>query len=440
MQSRGCPPEVKLLGDSEKVAQVPKLHIDIADDLIGSLIILAILGWEAYSPVPPGVHKVKIAALRNRVVWANRERSWLLVEVEADNGLVGLGEASQSRNDAGVVEEVRRLSAQYVGEDPLDLIERRRALLDWPYSGRTLFAAVSAIEQALWDLCGKQLNVPVYQLLGGRSLDRVRAYANVGYAAAARTPEALAAVARKAMQDGFDAVKFYPFGMRPPNSSGSMAQRRWLDEGVEIVRAVREAVGADVDILIDLMHQFEDGKELLQVLRRLERHRLFWVEDPFVHDDPARLAELRSAIEPRLAGGAPHLSRHEWRPLLQARAFDVVMPDVKWMGGISQVKQLASMADAFGALVSPHSASGPVSTAASVHAGISMSNFVILEYAWGVPAWRGALTSGTEQIVSGHFPLPTAPGLGITIDRSVADQHASPPKAADESGIRLPLN
>jgi galactonate dehydratase len=159
-----------------------------------------------------------------------------------------------------------------------------------------------------------------------------------------------------------------------------------------------------------------------------------------VRDDPAQLAELRGSIGPRLAGGAPHLTRHDWRPLLEARALDVVMPDVKWMGGISQVRQLAAMAESFGAAVSPHNASGPVATAASVHAGITMPNFIILEYAWGVPTWRSALTAGSERIESGHFPLPSAPGLGIDIDSDIADAHAQPPSSRVEQGIRLPVN
>lgn len=108
---------------------------------------------------------MKITGVETYIVQVSNERSWLFVEVTTDEGLVGLGEASQSRNDAGVCAEIERLLPQYLGEDPLDLIERKLALLTWPYIGRTLFAAVSALEQALWDLCGKRLGVPVYQLL-----------------------------------------------------------------------------------------------------------------------------------------------------------------------------------------------------------------------------------------------------------------------------------
>lgn len=383
---------------------------------------------------------MKIVDLRTRVLWTSRDRSWLLVEVETDSGLVGLGEASQSRNDVGVIEEVQRLRGQYVGENPLDLIERRRFLLDWPYNGRTLFAAVSALEQALWDLCGKHLGVPVYQLLGGRAQERVRAYANIGYAVSSPQPEKVAAVAREAAGQGFDALKFYPFGMRPGHGAGSAEQRRWIDGGVRLVEAVREAVGDDVDILIDLMHQFDDVKEVRDLARRLEPLRLFWIEDPFVRDDPAQLAELRGTIGARLAGGAPHLSRHDWRPLLEARALDVVMPDVKWMGGISQVKLLGAMAETFGAAVSPHNASGPVATAASVQVAFTLPNVIVIEYAWGVPSWRSELTAGSERIERGHFAVPNTPGLGIAIDTAIADAHAKPLSSAAEQGIRLPVN
>ena len=382
---------------------------------------------------------MKITHLSTRTVWASHERSWLFIEVHADNGLVGFGEASQSRNDAGVIEEIRRLAPLYVNENPLDIIARRRALLDWPYVGRTLFAAVSGLEQAIWDLCGKHLKVPVYQLLGGRARDRVRAYANIGYAAPQRSPESLARTALEAVSSGFDAVKFYPFGINPGSGATSQDERRWVDSGIANVRAVRSAVGDSVDILVDLMHQFRDAKQVLDILRQLDSCKLFWVEDPFVHDHLSELVALRRSIGPRLAGGAPILTRHEWRPLLEGGAFDVIMPDVKWLGGIDEARKVAAMADAFGALVSPHNASGPVANAASLHLSLTLPNFLILEYPWGVPSWRGDLTRGTERMVGGHFEVPTAPGLGIDLDLAIASAHSEPPAFAD-SGVQLPIH
>jgi galactonate dehydratase len=384
---------------------------------------------------------MKITALATRITWTSPDRSWLFVEVHTDTGLIGLGEASQSRNDAGVAAELKALEPQYLGANPLDLIARRQSLLDWPYVGRTLFAAVSAIEQALWDLCGKQLGVPVYQLLGGAAGHPVRAYANIGYAAPERTPDALAEAAAGTARDGFDAVKLYPLGMRTAGMTAS-DEARWIEGGIACVRAVREAVGDDVEVLIDLMHQFSDPKQVRDVLRRLDECNLFWVEDPFVSDHPSQLAELRQAIGPRLAGGAPLLTRHEWRPLLESGALDVVMPDVKWIGGIQAAQRLAAVADMFGVQVSPHNASGPVATAASVHLSAQIPNFCILEYAWGVPVWRRDLCRGTEALTQGSFALPTLPGLGVDLDPEIAAAHSVRPDAGREraSGIVLPRN
>lgn len=382
---------------------------------------------------------MKIVEIETHVVYVSRDRSWLFVEVKTDEGLVGLGEASQSRNDEGVRAEIGRLTPQYVGENPLDIIERKLAPLRWPYNGRTLFSAVSALDQALWDICGKYLKVPLYRLFGGAVRDRVRTYANIGYASRGNSPEALAEAAAAAAKDGFDAIKLYPFGVRPTSGTDAAAERRWLAEGVERIRAVREAVGTEVDLLVDLMHQFADVTEALKAARLFDPYDLFWIEDPFVRDDPVTLNEFRRKIGPRLAGGAPHLTRHEFRPLLEANALDVVMPDPKWCGGITEVRKASSLAETYGALVSPHNASGPISTAANVHIALSLSNFLILEFAWGAPPWRPELSRGTETFSRGHIPAPSAPGLGIDFDDAIATVHGQKPGGDTERlGVSLP--
>jgi galactonate dehydratase len=383
---------------------------------------------------------MKITGLTTHTVYPSRDRSWLFIVVETDEGIVGFGEASQSRNDAGVIAEVERISSEYIGYSPLDLIERRNSLLAWPYVGRTLYAAVSAIEQALWDLCGKKLGIPVYQLLGGKVREKVRGYANVGYVARDNSPEAIAEAARSASRAGFDSVKLYPFGMRPSGGPDRIAEVKWIELGIERIRAVREAVGPDVSVLVDLMHQFVDLQEARQVAKRLDRFDLFWIEDPFGYDDPRQLAEFRRCIGPRLAGGAPHLTRREFRPLLEHGALDVIMPDLKWLGGINEAKKAAAIAETFGVLVSPHNASGPVASAAAMHLSLSLSNFLIVEHAWAVPDWRGQLCRNREKIELGHFPAPTEPGLGIDLDMDVIARHASAPLSAPSQGVSFPAH
>lgn len=378
----------------------------------------------------------RIAGLRCHVVDTGGGRTWLFVELTAEDGTVAWGEASQNRNDPAVVHEVERLAPLYVGHDPLELIERRQALARWAYEGKSLCAAVSALEQGCWDLAGRALGEPVFRLLGGAAQEGVRAYANISLAAADATAAAQAAVARAAVAAGFDAVKLN-FGFRPRGPAGSRPIGAWMEACVARVAAVREAVGAAVDVLVDLVHQLADLKEALAVARALEPYGLFWLEDPFPRDEPELLAEFRRSVAPRVAGGAQLLHREEFRALLEARALDVIMPDVKWCGGILELRKLAAQAELHGVTVSPHNFSGPVAAAASVHAAMTMPNLLLLEYCFGRPVWRDALARGTERLEGGSFLRPAAPGLGIDLDPALLAAHALVGPATDIRGVAL---
>jgi galactonate dehydratase len=347
-------------------------------------------------------------------------RTWFFVEVETDSGLIGVGEASQNRLDAGVVAQLAELAPSYVGRNPLDLIEEQGQTLRRADRHRLVFAAMSGLEQALWDLAGQILGVPVYQLLGGSVRDRVRLYANLEMATRSKSPEEYAANARQAVAQGFTAVKINPFTPATGRAAGALDDSLAL--ATERVAQVRAAIGPHVDLLVDFLFS-QDLWSARRAAAAMAPYDLFWIEEPFPLNEPSLLAQLRAGIGPRLAGGEQLCGRSAFRPLLEAGAFDVLMPDVKWIGGILEAKKLAAWADVYDVAIAPHNMSGPVSTAASVHLAVTLPNFLILEYCWGVPTWRADLVGGAEVVVDGHIPLPTAPGLGITLNHGILDAY-----------------
>lgn len=358
--------------------------------------------------------------------FARGSRTWLFVEIHTDEGVLGVGEASQSRLDAGVVAAVEEMKPYYVRKDPVGLVRpQRRQWIDNPFAGRVRFAAASGIEMALWDLAGKALGQPVHVLLGGSIRERLALYGNLSQATPSRSPEDLAATAARAVGEGFTAVKIYPFpqaGEVTPNRGAGLT-RGEIDLAEARVRAVREAIGPDVHLHTDWAWAVSPG-DAASVAERLRPYDLFWIEEPFRTDDPQEFAALRRQIRPRMAGGEQLSTMLPFRQLFEARALDVVMPDVKWIGGISAFLEIATLAGAFGVEVSPHNMSGPVATAACVQLGAVLGNFLTLEYGYSGVPWRADLVAGTEIVEDGQIPLPTAPGLGIEWDGDAARQHA----------------
>jgi galactonate dehydratase len=342
----------------------------------------------------------------------------LFVEVLTDEGLVGVGEASQNRNDAGVVAEVERLKSLYVGRDPFDLIEERNLMLRRPDAHRLLFAAVSGLEQALWDICGKAVGLPVYKLLGGSVHQDIRLYANISLATTSRTPAEYASNAAKAAAEGFTAVKINAFDPVLVAGKRKSTFRDLADLAEARVKAVRSAIGDDIDLLTDWSFTVPPA-EAGRLATKMAAFNLFWIEEPFITADPELLSKFRPIIAPRLATGEQLCGRMPFRRLLEARAADVLMPDVKWIGGLLEARKVAAMAEAFEVEIAPHNMSGPVATAASAHLCASSPNFLILEYCWGATPWREALVRGEESIRAGYLELPSAPGLGVNLDQDV---------------------
>ncbi len=368
---------------------------------------------------------MEITSLDTIIVQAGSNRTWAFVEVHTDNGLFGVGEASQSRLDAGIIAQIHDLEPLLIGKNPLDLREQLPLLVRQPWvMGRVRHAAVSAIDQALWDLSGKALDVPCYQLLGGKVRDRVRLYANITLATPSHTPEDYASNAVKAVEQGFTAIKFNAYDSLPtfslPYSQLEYKEQHKL--AISRVKAVREAVGDDVDILTDWVFSVPIA-DALPASEAMIEFNLFWIEEPFAPRSEQHLAAFRSQLHTRLAGGEQDSGLEPFRRLFEARAIDVAMPDVKWIGGLGHAKKVATMAESYQIEVAPHNMSGPVSTAASAHLSMNIPNFLILEYCWGTPDWRSDLVNNTEEIIDGHLIVTDRPGLGIDWMRNVAEAH-----------------
>ena len=351
---------------------------------------------------------------------ASQRGNWIFIRVSTKEGLTGLGEASQSGNNAIVRVALRECFQRIRGEDAAE-VERlwtRMAGSTDVFSGvmgRAEATALSAFDQALWDIRGKMLGEPVWRLLGGRYRDRIRLYANLNRGTIDRSPRGFARAASKAVEAGFLAVKSTPFDEVHWSRSDRDDMEADLDRGIERLREVRNAIGPDIQLLVDCHARF-DLPLARRVARALKPLDLFWLEEPISRDLPELLEPLRTNAEMALAGGEALFGRRAFWPLIVNRSLDVIMPDVKHAGGISETRRIASLAEVMQVAVAPHNPSGPVSTLASVHLCAAIPNFLILEFPFGEVPWRAAITQPNELIQNGHITVPDLPGIGIELD------------------------
>jgi galactonate dehydratase len=365
---------------------------------------------------------MKISDVRVRAVHVNHRGNWVFVQVETDNGLVGTGEASHSTDDRALAATVATLRPSLVGRDTSE-IEALFAHIARPNAGIVVWTAFSAVEQALWDIAGQAAGAPVYKLLGGRCVPALRLYANVNRAAANRDPVAYAERAREAVEAGFRAVKCAPFDDVSWRTLDHPEGRRAFDRGLERVRCIWEAIGDDVELSVDCHNRF-DVATARCVARELAAFHLYWLEAPVPPWDPVPLLQVKAGLDTRLAAGEELLGRAAYRPLLETRAVDVLMIDVKHTGGLLEGKKIAAMAEAYAVPVSPHSPAGPVASVAAGHLCATLPNFLTLEYAWGEVPWRADLVDGAEEIRDGCLILSEKPGLGLSLNETVLAEHA----------------
>jgi galactonate dehydratase len=376
--------------------------------------------------------RIRVTTFELLAMRATERTVWLFVRLGTDAGLTGLGEASDAfgfanttRQDADRMQsELRGFFHLVEGKSPLD-ISAYRQQGERLASGRGLMGrtAYSAIEQALWDLAGKVLDVPSYTLFGGKLRDTLPVYANVNRATKPRTPEGFAAAAKAAVQEGFRAVKAAPFDGFPPAGAPTAAIAAAVDNGVACVAAMREAIGPDVELMVDC-HSFFDVPLAERVARMLEPQKLAWYEEPVAPERTEDTLEIRRRIQQPMAGGEVLFGVAGFAPLSRTRAVNVIMPDVKHCGGLLELTRIAAMAEADGVEVAPHNPSGPVSTAASVQVCAVLKNFRLLELQWGEVAWRPDVVQPPETFERGAIRVPERPGFGIELNERVVRARA----------------
>ena len=350
-------------------------------------------------------------------------KSWLFVKLETDAGVIGWGEAyTQQDRDGAMLAHLVEMGRHLVGRSPfaikhfssvmyLDYALRRPAMDFW--------SALSAIEQAMWDIVGKACGQPVYNLLGGACRERIRVYAN-GWSDRASTPEEFAQRACEVVRRGFTGLKFDPFNNPWRTHIGRAEEQVAIDR----VRAVREAVGPHVEILVEV-HRRLAPNEAIRIANRLEPFAPFWYEEPIDAEDMDGLAEVRRRITLPVVTGEALYSKSQFAQVFVQRAADILNPDVCNCGGILALKEIASAAEPWHVTVSPHNYnSTTVGLASTLQVSACIPNFLITEYFVNFEAMGREIARNTFEVKDSCIALPTAPGLGIELDEAALVRHA----------------
>ncbi|MFC4909415.1 mandelate racemase/muconate lactonizing enzyme family protein [Actinomadura gamaensis] len=340
-------------------------------------------------------------------------RNLTFVTVHTDEGLTGVGETRMlGHTDAllGYLAEAAR--RHIVGTDPFDMedLVHRMKYGDYGRAGEIVMSGIACVEMACWDIVGKALGQPVWRLLGGRTRDRVKAYAN-GWYTVDRTPEEFHAAARRVVAAGYDALKLDPFGTGRFELDHAETVR-----SISLVEAVRDAIGPERELMVEMHGRFSPATAI-RLARLLEPYDPAWLEEPVPPENLKALAKVSQHTGLPIATGERIHDRIEFRELFESQAADILQADVGHFGGIGEFRKLAATAETHYMLVAPHNVGGPVLTAASLHLGVAVPNFKILEHFNDfADAGVKAVAPGVPEVVDGHFAAPTAPGLGVELD------------------------
>ena len=359
---------------------------------------------------------MKITDIKVYIMDAYRT-NWTFIKVETDEGLYGWGEASLGTQEMalkGCVEDLKRL---VVGRNPLEIERMRFEVYRDIYwkGGPVLMSAISGIEMAMWDIVGKFFNTPVYNLFGGKMRDRVKMYAN-GWFSGSKTPENFAIKAKETVALGVKALKWDPF-----DKAHMTLTKEEMHKAVEIVGAVREAVGDDVALLIECHGRF-NPYPAIEISRELEPFKPMFLEEPCPPDNVEAIAKVKRKSNVPIAAGERVYSIYGFDDLFAKDAVDIVQPDMFHTGGMMECKKIAGMAEAKHIPISFHNPSGPISNAAILQLAAATPNFLIHEIMINDGSFRKKIT--TEEVIfeDGCILINDKPGLGIDVNIEAVEE------------------
>ncbi len=375
---------------------------------------------------------MKITDVQACVVGRNEPHSggsvWTFVRVYTDEGITGTGECNSAgsfTSGFATKETVLTLKDLLVGEDPTNigpLYEkmRRRGRYGGGSSAPFTFA-LTGIENALFDIVGKALGLPVYKLLGGQFRDRIRLYADC-HAGETNEPAAYAEKAREVVAEGYSAVKFdvdHASGKKLDATNWTVGAAE-MTHIIDLIAATREGIGYDIDLAIDCHGQF-DLPSAITLAKAVEDLRLLWLEEPLPAENIDALAQVRASTSTVICTGENHYTRFDFLELLRQQAVDVIMPDLAKAGGLLEAKRIADMADVHYIPMAPHNVSSPLGMMAACHVLASIPNFLVLEFHGREISWWEDLCHGDKPFIrSGWMEVSEAPGIGVELDDEVA--------------------
>lgn len=364
---------------------------------------------------------MKITGIKTYLVHPDH-RNLVFVKVCTDEGIDGIGEAYSVGPDEATALVIHDFERWLVGKNPLDI----EGLWQLMYNGTrfpggsVINAAISGIEQALWDIMGKKLKVPVYQLLGGKCRDKVRVYQGAG----GSTPQQLAQNAKATVEKyGYTAIKISP---QPPNSD-RMPFNVVLKESAARMEAARKAVGDGVDIGVDPHAKIFEPSKAIAMAQVLKPYNPMFFEEPLRPENVEALAEVRAHVDIPIATGEMIYTKFGFRELLVKEAVDIIQPDICLAGGVLECKKIAAMAEAFYVMVAPHNPMGPLATAVNVHFAASTPNFLVLEYVPDDSPPRSELLKEPLKVKDGYIELTDKPGYGVELNEEAFEKYPFKP-------------